>query len=240
MLRELLRRDAAEPAPAVHVAGAGPGPPSTAAASACSAAARPAAPRCRCRARASGGRRTRRSGGASSASRGPASPPLWTKWVTASIDLAVHVELELVAGRVADPDRARPRVASQVGQLRLRRGRFAVDVVDDPQLRPGQARGVQQPADERLGLLPVPEAEEGPGGERRVAQPAEAVVPVQVAADALRQRRGRRGDDGPGRGVGHELQGQRAAHHLRPGTARRSGRGPPSAATTRRSGRASG
>src|SRR5207244_2250558 len=65
-----------------------------------------------------------------------------------------------------------------------------------------------------FGLLAVAEAEEGPGREGGVAQPAEAVVPIQVAADPLRQGGRRRGDDGTRGGVGEELEHQGTARHL--------------------------
>ena len=45
--------------------------------------------------------------------------------------------------------------------------------------------------------------------QRRVAHPAEAVVPVAHAADVLGQRGGRRGDDAAGRRVGERLQRDR-------------------------------
>ena len=52
-------------------------------------------------------------------------------------------------------------------------------------------------------------------GERGVADPAEAVIPVALAAELLRQRGGGRGDDAAGRRVGQRLQrDQRALDRL--------------------------
>ena len=50
-------------------------------------------------------------------------------------------------------------------------------------------------------------------GERGVAQPAVAVVPVAHAADPLGQRRGRRGDDAARRRVGQRLERDQGAQH---------------------------
>ena len=68
-------------------------------------------------------------------------------------DLAVDVELELAVRVVADPHRPRAGVAGQVRQLPLGQPRLAEDVVEHLQLGPGQARRVQHPVEERLGLL---------------------------------------------------------------------------------------
>src|SRR6185312_8705041 len=52
---------------------------------------------------------------------------------------------------------------------------------------------------------------------RRIAHPGVAVVPVALAADVLRQARGRRGDDRAGGPVGEQLERERrAVHHLPP------------------------
>ncbi|CAA9549224.1 MAG: hypothetical protein AVDCRST_MAG88-644 [uncultured Thermomicrobiales bacterium] len=76
--------------------------------------------------------------------------------------------------------------------------------------------GVHHPVEEDFSLVPIAEAEERVKGERGVAQPAIAIIPVAGAPEALRQRGRRRGDDRAGRGVVEELQRQRRATHHRP------------------------
>src|SRR5690606_10015667 len=87
-----------------------------------------------------------------------------------------------------------------------------VYVVEDAELGSSEARRVEQPAHERVRLVEVTEIEEHARGERCVAEPAKAVVPVEIPADAFRQRRGGRGDDRAGRREREELQGEQAAH----------------------------
>ncbi len=127
--------------------------------------------------------------------------------------LAVDVELKLLRGQVADPDRPRSAVSSQVIQRALGGRLVAVDVVEHPQLGPGQAGGVQQPVDEGVGLVHATQTDQRAHRERGVAQPAEAIVPVERPADPLGQRGGRRGDHGTRGSEDHELEGQRAANH---------------------------
>ena len=86
---------------------------------------------------------------------------------------------------------------------------------------------VQQPPEERLRLARAPEVQEGLERECRVAHPAEAVVPVALAADLLGQRRGRRRRDRPGGRVEEQLERQRAADHgIAPRAVVRTLRGP--------------
>ena len=70
---------------------------------------------------------------------------------------------------------------------------------------------MEHPAEEGHRLRVVAEAEQRPQRERRVPQPAVAIVPVAHATDPLRERRGGRGDDRTGRRVGHQLQYEGAA-----------------------------
>jgi len=125
--------------------------------------------------------------------------------------LAVHVELQLPGGAVARPDRPGALVAFQVTKLPFLETGPAVHVVQDLKPRPRQARGVQEPGVEGLGLRGEAHVEEGAQGERRVPQPAVPVVPVPVAPDGLGQRGGWRGHDRAGRRKGHELEHERAA-----------------------------
>jgi hypothetical protein len=101
-------------------------------------------------------------------------------------------------------------------QRRLGRRDAAVNVVQDVQGRPRQPRAVQQPVEERRRLVVVAEIRQRADGQRRVAHPAETVVPVQVAADPLGQRRRRRRDDGARGRVVEQLERQHATNDSRP------------------------
>ena len=90
--------------------------------------------------------------------------------------------------------------------------RFAVDPVHHARMWPRQVRRVQQPRQERFGFNVEPEIAQGAQRQRRVAQPAVAVVPVADAADALGQRCGRGRDDGTGWCVTQELEHESASH----------------------------
>ncbi len=78
-------------------------------------------------------------------------------------------------------------------------------------------RSCPSPADvvdegeEVVGLPVEAEGVQAPEGERRVADPGVAVVPVPFAAAGLRQRRGGRGEQRAGRRVRQALERQRAA-----------------------------
>src|SRR5262249_13848905 len=134
---------------------------------------------------------------------------------------AVDVQLELVGGGVADPDRRGALVPLQVRQLAFGQLGAAVDAVHDLQRSGGGAvagadvRG--QELHEGGGLAAEAEPEQRVDGEGGVAHPHVAVVPVALAAELLGQAGGGRGDDGAGGGVGEELQGEGGAvHHLAP------------------------
>ena len=129
--------------------------------------------------------------------------------------LAVHVELELLVRRVADAHRARARVAGEPRQLVLGDAALPADAVEDLRLRRIAGDRAQQPVAPRARLVGETGVEQRVERERRVAQPAVAVVPVALAADPLRQRRRRRGDDAAGRLVRERLQhDERRAHGL--------------------------
>ena len=130
--------------------------------------------------------------------------------------LAVHIELPLLHRQVADPDRPRLAVSRQVIQRALIRRLVAVDIVEHPQLGPGQAGRVQQPVDEGVGLVHVTQTGERANRERGVAQPAEAVVPVERAADPLGQRCGRRRHHRTRGSEHHELEGEHAPNYRLP------------------------
>src|SRR5205823_12572660 len=73
---------------------------------------------------------------------------------------------------------------------------------------------MQKPVHERFSVILVTETEKCVHGEGGVAKPGEAIIPVQIATNAFRQRCRRRGNNRPGRRVGKQLKNERAAHHV--------------------------
>ena len=142
---------------------------------------------------------------------------IWRVWCSESSDLAVDVELELLEAGVADPHRRRVLVARQPVDLVLGEPALAARAVHDLQVR-GVARDrAQQPVAPLDGFLHVAGRHQRVERERRVAQPAVAVVPVAHAAGPLGERRRGRGDDAAGRRERQRLQrDQRALHQVVP------------------------
>ena len=101
---------------------------------------------------------------------------------------AVDVVLALVERPVADADRPRPGVAREVVARRLGEVAAPVDPVHDlqPAVRVGLEVGDE--LHELVGLPVEVEVVQRLQGERRVAQPGVAVVPVALAARRLGQR----------------------------------------------------
>ena len=123
-------------------------------------------------------------------------------------ELAVDVELRLVPGAVAHPHGRRVAPAAQVGEGALREVVLAGDPVHDlerPLGRRGAACRAGHERHEVLRLVGAGADVEGLERQRRVADPGEAVVPVALTADALRESRGGRRDHGAGRAVGEAL-----------------------------------
>lgn len=89
----------------------------------------------------------------------------------------------------------------------------AVHVVKHAPLRLRQASRVQQPVDEGARLLGTPEAEQRPDGQRGIPRPAIPIVPVEIAADPLWQRGGRRRHDCTGWCIDHQLECERAPNN---------------------------
>src|SRR5829696_2737647 len=133
--------------------------------------------------------------------------------------LAVDVQLQLVVGTVADPDRPRAPVALQVLQGLL--GEVAPPIYAVHELQRAVwsrlAAAVLEPAHERLSLLGEPDAQETVEGEGGVTDPRVTVTPVALPSYTLRQA-GRGGrNDRPGRLVSEKLQHEgRAVNHLAP------------------------
>ena len=125
---------------------------------------------------------------------------------------AEHVELHLRFGGVADAHRPAAGVAGEV----LERGLHCVmteDGVQGPEAV-GAAdllHPLADPVEVRHPFAERTEAGEARRGQRRVAQPAEAVVPVAGATEVLGQARGGGGADRAGRFIGEGPQGERRA-----------------------------
>ena len=99
--------------------------------------------------------------------------------------LAVDVELELARCPVADPHGLRALVAREPRKLDLDQAPLTRDPVHDLDVlrRPGDR--AEQPIAPRVCLV-QPSPQERQQGQRRVAEPAVAVVPVPHAADRFR------------------------------------------------------
>ena len=176
----------------------GRAPPSTSASSARSAAAPRAPPRCRGRSAASA-RRRRRRGRRGSAGRVRSSVPELVAQPAGGVEqLAVDVELGLVPGAVADPDRARCP-ASPPGGAASRSVRSCSPPIAEHDLQRAvgdRACGrAGHEVEELVGLVGAGRDPQRLHGEAGVAHPGVAVVPVALAADRLGQRGGGCGDD---------------------------------------------
>ena len=145
---------------------------------------------------------------------------------------APHVVLALLVGGVADRGPAgRPRSRAGGRASAPRSVALAVDAVHDLQVVVALGH-VGDEVEEVVGLPVEAERVQRPQRERRVADPAVAVVPVALAAGRLRQRRRGRGDERAGRRERQALQRERAALEVARATdGRGSRRGPASAAS---------
>ncbi len=123
--------------------------------------------------------------------------------------------LALVVGTVADPHGLGTFVAFEVVEDLLVEVALAVDAVHDLKLLVPFGHIRDEP-EEVVGLPVEAERVQAPQGERGVADPAEAVVPVALAARRLGQRGGGRGHQGTCGGEGESLQRQGAALEIPP------------------------
>jgi hypothetical protein len=118
---------------------------------------------------------------------------------------------------VADANRPRVLVARKPVDLPFREAPLAADAVHDLHLLGAPGRRAQEPVSPRLRLAVIAGVHESEERERRIAQPAIAIIPVPRSAELLRKRGGGRGDESSGRSMGQRLQGdQRARHRFRP------------------------
>ena len=114
-------------------------------------------------------------------------------------DLAEHVELQLGVRRIADAHRRGFLVAGQPVGVPFGEPPLAADAVHDLQLIRAAGDRAQQPFAPSLRFFVIAGMHGAEQRQRGVAQPAIAVIPIALAAEPLRQRRGRRGDDAAGR-----------------------------------------
>src|SRR5438034_6381633 len=73
---------------------------------------------------------------------------------------------------------------------------------------------MKHPVQEGGRLLPISKLKQRANRERCVAKPAEAIIPIQAATNALGEGSGGCGNDGARRSKGEELQRQGAADHF--------------------------
>ena len=119
---------------------------------------------------------------------------------------AEHVELQLIGGGVADAHRFRVLITGKPVNVGLAQNAFAAEAVHDLHLRGTASRRPKEPIAPRRRLVEVARIHERQQCERRVAQPAEAIVPVPLAADPFGKRRRRRGHQSTGRSIRQRLE----------------------------------
>src|SRR4051812_40115655 len=124
-----------------------------------------------------------------------------TRLVERIENLAVDIELQLFGRSVSHAHGPRLLVALEPFELALVEAALAGEAVHDLEIRGIAGDGAEQPRSPLLGFPDVARVEHREEGRSRVAQPAVAVIPVARAADMLRERRPRRGDDPTGRRV---------------------------------------
>lgn len=92
--------------------------------------------------------------------------------------LAIDVELELLVRGIADPHRLRSEIAGQPVDVPFRQPPLAENAIHDLHVRGTAGNGTLQPVAPGRRFFVEAGIHQGEQGERRVADPAEAVVPV--------------------------------------------------------------
>ena len=124
---------------------------------------------------------------------------------------AVDVELQLLHGSVANPDRLRSAIALQVVEHIFGEAVVSVDRVHDLEALGMAIVRHSHPAQKAIDLIRKSHLVQRVDEVGGVADPGESVIPIQRSAQALGQgSRGRR-DEGAGRQILHQLQRQRRA-----------------------------
>src|SRR5919204_910259 len=121
-----------------------------------------------------------------------------------------NIVLLLPVRPVADADGPRALIPAEMVERLLHELMLAADAVHDLELLLARGR-VGDEVEEVVGLTLETECVEAPEHERAVSDPRVAVVPVALAADRLRQRGRRSGEQSAGWAVGEALQRQGAS-----------------------------
>lgn len=121
-------------------------------------------------------------------------------------DLAVDIELELFGGGVADPDRCGAFVTGEVVEVEFGQAPLPADSIHDLNLRRVAGTDAGEEIPEGECLVGVSGSKQRLEGERGVAEPAIAVVPVPHTPDLLGQGGRGRGDHSAGVLRSHRLQ----------------------------------
>src|SRR5581483_8429234 len=103
-------------------------------------------------------------------------------------EFAVYVELALFDSGIADAHRGGVAIAAQVRQHLFRHAALAVAAVQHLHVFSVAGRRAREESPKAIGYFLMANLIEGFEREGRVAHPGVSIVPVPLAADALRQR----------------------------------------------------
>ena len=124
--------------------------------------------------------------------------------------IAIHADLNLIAGVVADPHRLRALIAFQ-RRIALFRHLAALQCIAGAQAAVVTANGVRQPGKRRLTVFQRSQINKRLDNQAGVAYPGVAVIVVFIVAELFRQRGGGRRRQRAGRRIPEKLQRQRRA-----------------------------
>jgi hypothetical protein len=102
-------------------------------------------------------------------------------------DFTEHIQLQLPVCTVADAHGRRAFVAGEPRHFPFGEAALTADAIHDLQLFRAAGHGTQQPMPPGFSLLEVAGIHESEQGQRGIAQPAEAIVPVALSANVLGQ-----------------------------------------------------
>ncbi len=128
--------------------------------------------------------------------------------------VAIHTELQLVAGIIADPHRLRVLIAAQ-RRITLGGDFITIQGIAGAQPDAMAHDSLRQPGKGRLTIFQRPEIDEGFNNQAGIAHPGVAVIIIFLAADPLRQGGGGSSSQRAGRGVPEKLQRQGRTLHQR-------------------------
>ena len=129
-------------------------------------------------------------------------------------DFAVDVELQLIDRGVPDADRPRPLVSGQPVERELRQPPFSARPVHRLQIGRIASDGSEQPRPPGGRLGREPARHQRVQRERRVSEPADAVVPIAHPSKLLGQRCGRGRDNAPGGFERQRLEHDQRTQHV--------------------------